>query len=146
MAIVGQLLDGKGRDVWSIAPNAPVIDALKLMADKGVGALVVVENGKMIGIFSERDYVRKVALFDKDAKKTPVKELMSENVVHIHEERPIEECMTLMTAKRVRHLPVMTKDHQTMVGVISIGDVVKWLVSDKDFLIQQLANYITGDR
>jgi len=146
MATIGQLLDEKGRDVFLIAPNAPVIDALKLMADKGVGALVVVDNGKMVGIFSERDYVRKVALHDKDAKKTPIKELMTENIIHIHEDRPIEECMTLMTAKRVRHLPVITKDHQTMVGIISIGDVVKWLVSDKDFLIQQLANYITGDR
>ena len=146
MTTVAQILDEKGSDVFSIAPNAPVINALKLMADRHVGALVVVDNGKLVGIFSERDYVRKVALFDKDAKTTPVKELMSENVIHIHAERSIEECMTLMTAKRIRHLPVMSKDHQTMVGIISIGDVVKSIVNDKDFLIQQLANYIAGDR
>ena len=146
MATVGHVLEDNGSEVVSIAPNAPVIDALKLMSDKHIGALVVIENDKMIGIFSERDYVRKVALFDKDPKQTPIRELMSEDVVHIHADRPIEECMTLMTAKRVRHLPVMSKDHQSMVGIISIGDVVKSLVSDKDFLIQQLASYIAGDR
>jgi CBS domain-containing protein len=142
MPTVAQLLKEKGHAVWSIAPEAMVYDALSLMAEKNVGALVVVENTRVIGILSERDYARKVILKGRVSKETRVREIMSDKVYFVRPAQTIEECMTLMTAEHVRHLPVL-EDGQ-LVGIISIGDVVKVTISEKEFLIAQLQNYITG--
>jgi CBS domain-containing protein len=142
MKIVGQLLQTKGRQVWSIGPEAMVYEALKLMAEKGVGALVVLEAGQVVGIISERDYARKVSLQGKSDRSTPVREIMTSKVVYIRPEQTIEDCMALMTDKRIRHLPVL--DGAQLIGVISIGDVVKAVISEQEFIIEQLENYITG--
>jgi CBS domain-containing protein len=142
MKTVNQLLQNKGSQVWSIGPDARVIEALKLMAEKEVGALVVLEGNQVVGILSERDYARKVSLLGKSSKTTPVREIMTEKVVFIRPEQTVEDCMALMTNKRIRHLPVMDGDR--LVGVISIGDVVKEVISQQEFIIAQLENYITG--
>ncbi|HEX7549099.1 MAG TPA: CBS domain-containing protein [Candidatus Methylomirabilis sp.] len=144
MITVEQILRHKGRAFWSVAPNAMVIDALKLMAEKDVGALMVLEAGRLAGIISERDYARKVILKGKSSLQTPVREIMTQVVVTVRPGNTVEECMALMTEKRVRHLPVLVEDR--VVGVISIGDVVKASIDAKDFMIKQLENYITGDR
>ncbi len=144
MTLVAQLLQNKGFDVWSIAPDATVFDALEIMADKDVGALLVVQGRALVGIVSERDYARKVALKGRNSKNTLVREIMSDELVCVTPEQPIEQCMALMTTRRVRHLPVFARNQ--LVGVISIGDVVKALISDQEFLIQELASYITGGR
>jgi CBS domain-containing protein len=142
MKTVNQLLQNKGSRVWSIGPDAFVIEALKLMAEREVGALVVLEGNQVVGILSERDYARKVSLLGKSSKTTPVREIMTEKVVFIRPEQTVEDCMALMTNKRIRHLPVM--DGNRLVGVISIGDVVKEVISQQEFIIAQLENYITG--
>ena len=142
MKTVMQLLQTKGQDIWSITPDALVIDALKLMAEKRVGALLVLEAGQVVGIISERDYARKVSLLGKSSKTTPVREIMTQKVVYVRPEQSIEDCMALMTDKRIRHLPVLA-DNQ-LIGVISIGDVVKAVISEQEFIIAQLENYITG--
>ena len=144
MITVEQILRHKGRAFWSVAPNAMVIDALKLMAEKDVGALMVLEADRLAGIISERDYARKVILKEKSSLQTPVREIMTQVVVTVRPGNTVEECMALMTEKRVRHLPVLVEDR--VVGVISIGDVVKASIDAKDFMIKQLENYITGDR
>jgi CBS domain-containing protein len=144
MKTVKHLLQDKGEGTWSTTPDSFVYDALKLMAEKRVGALLVLEAGKLVGILSERDYARKVILQGKSSLDTPVKEIMTANVISVHPEQTIEECMALMTDKRIRHLPVLVDDQ--VVGVVSIGDVVKAEIAEKDFLIKQLQNYITGDR
>lgn len=142
MITVSQLLQEKGHDVWSVTPDSTVFDALEIMADKNVGALLVVEGERLVGIFSERDYARKVILKGKASKATPVREIMTSVVACVGPHHSIEECMALMTAKRVRHLPVLEDDR--LVGVISIGDVVKTIISEKEFIIEQLEHYITG--
>jgi CBS domain-containing protein len=142
MTYVSQLLKTKGRDVWSVTPDTPVYDALKLMADKNIGALLVLEKGKLVGIFSERDYARKIILKGKTSRHTPVREIMSPKVYYVRPDQSIEDCMALMTDKRIRHLPVMEDDE--VVGVISIGDVVKAIISEQEFVIRQLENYISG--
>ena len=142
MKTVMQLLQTKGQNVWSITPDAWVIDALKLMAEKRVGALLVLEAGQVVGIISERDYARKVSLLGKSSKTTPVREIMTPKVVYVRPEQTIEDCMALMTDKRIRHLPVLADDQ--LIGVISIGDVVKAVISEQEFIIAQLENYITG--
>jgi len=142
MKIVGQLLQNKGRQVWSIGPEAMVYEALKLMAEKGVGALVVLEADQVVGIISERDYARKVSLQGKSDRTTPVREIMTSKVVYIRPEQSVEECMALMTDKHIRHLPVLEAGR--LVGVISIGDVVKAVISEQEFMIAQLENYIIG--
>jgi CBS domain-containing protein len=142
MKTVRQLLQTKGHQVWSIGPEAMIYEALKLMAEKGVGALVVVEAGQVMGILSERDYARKVSLQGKSDTNTPVKEIMTAKVVYVRPDQTIEDCMALMTDKRIRHLPVLEGDH--LIGVISIGDVVKAVISQQEFIIEQLENYITG--
>jgi CBS domain-containing protein len=142
MKTVSQLLQNKGSQVWSIGPEALVIDALKLMAEKEVGALVVLEGDQVVGIVSERDYARKVALQGKSSLTTPVGEIMTERVVYIRPDQTVNDCMALMTNKRIRHLPVMEGDK--LIGVISIGDVVKAVISEQEFIIGQLENYITG--
>jgi len=144
MITVEQILRHKGRAFWSVAPNAMVIDALKLMAEKDVGALMVLEAGRLAGIISERDYARKVILKEKSSLQTPVRAIMTQAVVTVRPGNTVEECMALMTEKRVRHQPVLVEDR--VVGVISIGDVVKASIDAKDFMIKQLENYITGDR
>lgn len=144
MTNVRQILEMKGPEVWSTSPEATVYEALKIMADKNVGALVVLEGDQLKGVISERDYARKVILKGKFSKETPVSEIMSTDVVTVLPNESIEECMALMTSKRVRHLPVL--EGNKLVGVISIGDVVKAIISDKEFTIEQLMNYITGAR
>lgn len=142
MTTVKQLLQNKGTDVWAISPDSSVYEALQLMADKNIGALVVVDAGNLVGIISERDYARKVALQGKTAKTTMVKEIMTDRVYCVRPEQSIEECMALMTDKRVRHLPVLGESG--LVGVVSIGDIVKAVISHQEFLIEQLENYIVG--
>jgi CBS domain-containing protein len=142
MKTVSQLLQMKGNEVWSIGPDALVIEALKLMAEKGIGALVVLEAGQVVGILSERDYARKVSLQGKSSKTTPVRQIMTEKVVYVRPDQTVEDCMALMTNKRIRHLPVL--DGNQLAGVISIGDVVKAVISEQEFIIAQLENYITG--
>ena len=142
MKTVRDLLKQKGRDVWSIAPDSTVYDALKLMAEKNIGALLVIDAGRPVGIFSERDYARQVILKGKTSKDTPVREVMTAKVVFVRPEQSIEECMALMTDKRFRHLPIL--EEGALVGILSIGDVVKAVISEKDFLIEQLANYISS--
>jgi CBS domain-containing protein len=140
MKLVKHILKTKGHAIWSVAPKAPVYEAIQLMAEKGVGALLVLKKGKMVGIVSERDYARKVILRGKSSKKTPVKEIMSSHVIYTSPDQTVENCMALMTARRVRHLPVLDGDQ--LVGIISIGDLVRAIIAEQDALIQQLENYI----
>lgn len=141
MQLISQVLQAKGHDIWSIAPDATVLDALKLMAEKNIGALLVIENGELVGIMSERDYARKVVLEGKASKDTPVRDIMSARVLYIRPDQTIEDCMALMINKKIRHLPVMREGK--VIGVLSIGDVVKAVISEKEYLIEQLENYIT---
>jgi CBS domain-containing protein len=144
MTTVRNVLLSKGNVIWSATPDMIVFDALKLMAEKNVGALVVMAGNKLVGIFSERDYARKIILKGESSRTTAVKDVMTSDVVTISPEQPIEVCMAIMTAKHVRHLPVM--DNNDLVGLISIGDVVKAIISEYEFTIKQLENYITGSR
>src|SRR6516162_8787610 len=129
--------------VWTIDPNATVIDAIRLMDEKNVGALPVVDNGKLVGIVSERDYTRKVILKGRSSKETPVKEIMTKQLVTVDPRDCVTECMRIMTEKRVRHLPVL--EGADLVGILSIGDVVNWLISAQAVTINNLERYITGD-
>ncbi len=142
MKRVDQVLREKGQDFWSVTPDATVFKALELMAKQNIGAVLVMEGDHLAGIFSERDYARKVVLEGKSSKDIPVKEIMTSKVVCVHPEQSIEECMALMTNKHVRHLPVIEGDE--VVGVISLGDVVKSKISEQEFTISQLEHYITG--
>lgn len=142
MTTVGDMLRSKGHDVWAIGPDATVYEALKLMAEKNVGAVLVLEGDCPVGILSERDYARKVVLYGRSSRATAVREIMTERVVYVHPEQTAENCMALMTDKHVRHLPVLKGER--VVGVISIGDVVKSIISAQEFIIEQLENYITG--
>jgi len=144
MNFVNEILKAKGRDVWTVSSDSTVYDALQEMADKNVGALLVVEDGKLVGVFSERDYARKVILHGKASKDTLVKEIMSTEMFWVRPDETVAGCMELMTNKRIRHLPVL--DEGRLVGVISIGDVVKAVISEKEFAIQQLEQYITSGR
>ena len=139
---VKDLIEVKKKGVWAIEPTASVYDAISRMADKQIGALLVTMESKVIGIITERDYARKVVLQGKSSKSTPVIEIMTERVIFVHPEQPIEACMALMTEKRVRHLPVLERGK--LIGMVSIGDVVKAVISEKDLLIDQLSNYISG--
>ena len=140
---VGWILAHKGSAVWSIAPNAMVYDAIQQMADKNVGALPVVENGKLVGIISERDYTRKVILKGKSSKDTPVRDIMTQELMTAHSTDSVSECMRVMTDKRVRHLPVM--EGSKMIGIVSIGDLVRRIISAQTATIDNLEKYITGD-
>ena len=142
MKRVRDILAVKGCDVWSIGPNASVYDAMKLMADKGIGALLVMEGAKLVGIISERDYARKVILQGRSSRTTQVQEIMTTRVAYADPEQNIEECMALMTEIRIRHLPVM--EGGEVRGVISIGDLVKSIIAEQKFIIEQLERYITG--
>jgi CBS domain-containing protein len=140
METVRQLLDAKGSQIYSIGPDEKVIDALKVMAEEDVGALVVLDGARLVGIISERDYARKVALLGKTAADVPVRDIMSAEVVTVAPERTVEECMTLVTSRRVRHLPVCEGDR--LVGLVSIGDLVKVVIADQELTIRQLESYI----
>lgn len=142
MKKVKDILETKGHEVWFIEPNALVYDAMKLMADKGIGALLVMEGPKLLGIISERDYARKIILQGRSSQSTEVREIMTSRVVYAEPQRNIEECMALMTEKRIRHLPVM--EAGCVCGVISIGDLVKAIIAEQKFIIEQLERYITS--
>lgn len=139
---VSQILVDKGGETWSIGPDDTVFEALELMAEKKIGAVLVIENGRLIGILSERDYARKVILLGRGSRKTPVRDIMSPDPCCIRPDQTIDDAMALMTDKRIRHLPVL--DGGDLVGIITIGDVVKAKIADQEFVIQQLENYITG--
>ncbi len=142
MKSVKQILQDKGSKVWKVTPDISVFDALELMSEKNVGALLVFDADRLIGIFSERDYARKVILKGKASKNTPVKEIMSTKVLHVGPDQSIEECMALMTDKHIRHLPVLAGDE--LLGIISIGDVVKAIISEQKITIHWLEEYIGG--
>ena len=140
MKNVRQMLEGKAHQLLSISPDATVFEALQLMADRNVGALVVLEGEKLAGIFSERDYARKVILLGKSSRETLVREIMTDKVLCVRPEQTVEQCIVLMSEKRIRHLPVL--DHKKVIGVISIGDVVKETISEQKFVSEQLESYI----
>jgi CBS domain-containing protein len=140
MATVNQMLISKGNEVYSIAPDATVLDALRLMAEKDVGALIIMDGEVLTGIFSERDYARKIALQGKSSRTTPVWAVMTDDVVCVSPDLAADKCMAIMTDKRIRHLPVL--DDGRVVGIISIGDVVKSIMADQQVLIRHLEDYI----
>jgi len=140
---IHEILDRKGNAVWTVSPNTTVFEAIQLMSEKNVGALLVTEHGKLIGIVSERDYTRKVALKGRTSKDLRVRDIISEKVMNVTPQNTVEECMRLMTENRVRHLPVM--DGGKLVGLISIGDLVKGIISEQNFIIEQLQHYISGE-
>jgi len=143
-ATVRRMLQEKGNQIWYVAPESTVYDALKLMAEKEIGALLVMDGDELAGIFSERDYARKVVLKGKTSRDTAVKEVMSPKIYYVSPQYTAEECMSLMLDKRIRHLPVY--ENQKLIGIVSIGDVVKAVIDGKDWEITELANYITGSR
>jgi len=142
VATVRDMLRTKGSEVWSVAPDTTVYDALELMAEKNIGAVLVMEADRVLGILSERDYARKVVLAGKTSAGTPARGIMTERVMCVGPEETVEQCMALMTEKKIRHLPVV-EDNQ-LVGIISIGDVVKATIAHKEFIIEQLEGYIRG--
>ena len=139
---IGSLLKDKGHQVWSIPPDALVYEAIERMAEKKVGALLVMAEGRLLGIVSERDYARKVTLRGKTSKETTVREIMSSPVIHASPKNTVGECMSVMTDHRIRHIPVV--EEGTVVGVLSIGDIVKWIITAQQETITQLHGYITG--
>jgi CBS domain-containing protein len=139
---ISTLLHHKTAEVWSIAPEATVFEAIKLMAEKNIGSLLVMSGGKLLGVFTERDYSRKIALQGKSSKDTRVREIISTQVVSVTPQHSIEDCMKLMTENRVRHLPVL--EGEKVVGIISIGDLVNWIISAQSAAIAQMEQYIAG--
>ena len=143
MTIVAQVIKNKAvQSIFTISPNATVLEAIKIMADKGVGALVVAEDEKVVGIFSERDYTRKIALMERTSESTLVSDIMTSKVISVSLNHTVEECLQLMTDRHLRHLPVL--DQEKLVGFISIGDLVKAAMDDQKKLIEQLQQYISG--
>ena len=142
MITVKEILKEKGGEILTISPQDTVYRALEIMAEKNLGALIVVEGEKVVGMFSERDYARNVVLKGKSSKNTLVKDLMCANPCYVRPEQTLNDCMALITEKRTRHLPVL--DGEKLVGIVSIGDVVKQYIMDKEFTIKQLENYISG--
>ncbi|MGH7796505.1 MAG: CBS domain-containing protein [Candidatus Binatia bacterium] len=142
MKTVRDILHTKGHDVWCIGLENTVFEALRRMAEKEVGALVVMDGTRLAGIISERDYARKIVLLGRTSPSTLVKEIMTSHVAYTHPEQSIEECMAIMTDKRIRHLPVI--EEGKLVGIISIGDLVKSIIADQKFIIEQLERYITS--
>ena len=139
---ISALLHHKGTALWSIAPEATVFEAIKLMADKNIGSLLVLSGDRLVGVFTERDYTRKIALQGKRSKETQVREILSGKIVSVTPHQTVEECMRLMTENRVRHLPVL--ESEKVVGVVSIGDLVNWTISAQDAAIAQMEQYIAG--
>jgi len=144
MPTVRHVLDEKGHGVHQIHPDASVLDALTIMAEHDVGALVVLNGGTLVGIITERDYARKIVLKGRTSLGTPVHEIMSTRVICARLDQTVEECMAVMTAKAVRHLPVL--EHKELVGIVSIGDMVKCIIADQKFTIEQLEHYFQGGR
>ncbi|ROO28854.1 inosine-5-monophosphate dehydrogenase [Salinisphaera orenii MK-B5] len=142
MKRVRDLLREKDTDMWSVAPDDTVYDAIKLMADKNIGAVLVLDGGRLVGLLSERDYARKITLENRRSRETAVRDVMTTHVAYAEPSETLEECMALMTDKRFRHLPVMEDD--TLIGVLSIGDLVKAVIAEQRFLIKQLEHYISG--
>ena len=144
MATIRLLLEKKGHDVWSVPPDATVYDALRLLDERDIGALLVIKGEELVGILSDRDYARKVALKVKTSMKTPVFEIMTDRVVVVEPESTLEEAMAIMTERRLRHLPVVENDQ--VIGLVSIGDLVKEIIADREYIIEQLESYIAGER
>ena len=142
MSNVRRLLSSKQPGIWTIGPQASVYEALELMAEKDIGAVLVLDQGRLEGIFSERDYARKVVLHGKFSRDTTVGELMTQALFYVTPEQTVEECLALMTGKHIRHLPVL--EHGRLVGLVSIGDAVKHIIDEQELTIQHLENYITG--
>lgn len=142
MRTVAEILNTKGNDVWSVSSSDTVYEAVKLMAEKEIGGLLVMEGEKLVGILTERDYARKVVLDGQSSRDLPVSQVMTKKVLCVTPDRTVDECMALMTDKRARHLPVL--DHKRVVGVVSIGDLVKAVISEQRILIDQLQHYISG--
>ena len=142
MTTVRHILEDKGHQIWSVCPGDTVYDAIKMMADKDVGSLVVLDDSKIVGIITERDYARNVFLKGRASPQTRVHDIMERNVVCVGPDQSIEECMALMTTKRLRHLPVT--ENGALLGIVSIGDLVKSIISDREFVIEQLEHYISG--
>ncbi len=140
MQTIRKILSEKGKDVWSTTPGSTVFEALQLMADKDVGALPVLDHDKLVGIFSERDYARKIILLGKSSKLTRVREIMTPHVVYATPDMTNEQCLAVMSSRRIRHLPVMEED--TMIGMVSIGDLVSSIMSEQKEMITQLEQYI----
>jgi CBS domain-containing protein len=139
---ISALLHHKGTALWSITPELTVFEAIKLMAEKNIGALLVISGGKLVGVVTERDYTRKIALQGKKSKETPVAEILSSRIVSVTPQHTVEECMKLMTEHRVRHLPVL--ENEKVTGIVSIGDLVNWTISAQDAAIAQMEQYIAG--
>jgi CBS domain-containing protein len=139
---INEILKQKSRDLWSIVPNATVFEAIQMMADKNVGALLVMAEDKLVGVISERDYTRKVALKGKSSREMKVAEILSTPVIAATPTHSVEECMRLMTINRVRHLPVLAEEK--VVGIVSIGDLVNWIITAQSMTINQLESYISG--
>ena len=139
---IREILNQKGNTVWSITPETTVLDAIKMMAEKNVGVLLVTKENRLVGVLSERDYTRNVVLKGRTSKDTPVREIISGRVVSVSADHTVEECMRLMTEHRIRHLPVV--EGSRILGVISIGDLVNSIISSQNSAIQQLETYITG--
>ncbi len=144
MKNVKDILDKKGTAVWSVSPDTTVLDALQMMSEKNVGAVLVRTEESVDGIFSERDYARKVEIKGKTARETRVKDIMTQKVVYAKPGESAEDCMAVMISKRIRHLPVY--ENEKLIGIISIGDVVKAVIEDKEFALKELENYIVGRR
>ena len=139
---IRDILQSKGQSAWTIAPEETVYEALRIMSEKNVGSLLVTQNGKLVGIITERDYSRKVALMGRSSRSTPVKAILTGKVFFVSPDNTVEDCMRLMTENRVRHLPVVQNNE--ILGVVSIGDLVNWIISAQHSTIQQLETYITG--
>ncbi len=142
MSTVRNILQKKGNAVFSVSPDSSVYDALETLENKNLGGLVVVENGKLIGIFTERDYARKVILKGRSSKETLVRDIMSSHPIYVTPDSTVSDCMQLMSDKFIRHLPVLENDQ--LIGVISIGDLVRYIINEKDFIIENLEHYIMG--
>ncbi len=139
---VGSVLKGKGSEIWYVTPDQTVYEAIERMADKGVGVLLVLSAGKLVGIISERDYARKVILKQRSSTTTPVKEIMTSPVIFVTPDQAVDECMLIMTRNRIRHLPIV--EDEKVLGVVSISDLVKWVVSEQEETIKHLHNYISA--
>lgn len=141
---ISMLLNSKGNEIWSVPPGATVYSAIEMMADKHVGAILVIDNKRLVGVVSERDYARKVILKGRSSADTFVREIMTENPITITTNCSVDDAMRVMTVNRIRHLPVVCKNTGELKGVVSLGDLVKWIISSQDMTIEHLEHYITG--